>query len=136
MTYTPPPIVASLNPYHGLHSSDAECLRISQDLSRSDVFRIRSVVMDYGFLNAAICRFVKHLYTVCEHNNYTISDRDTLINYVYNHCTTTPNTVGPTPCRSDVPGNRPIDVDLRRRLESMDTNAPRASDVKRPRRRK
>ena len=86
MSYHSTPDIAALNPYRHLKVKDPTAIRISNDLLRSDLHRIRSVVLDYGFINGAISRFIKHLYEHCERNNYSYSDRDTLIAYVITTC--------------------------------------------------
>jgi len=69
-----------LNPYRDISPSDI--LRISNDVSRTHAFRIRSVAMDYGFLNTSICLFVKHLHNYVDEHCLIIDDRDRLIKHI------------------------------------------------------
>ena len=76
----------SLNPYRHIKLGTPECLRLSNDVDRTEANQIRFIAGDFGFLNATISRFVKHLYEHCQRNAYSFSDRDKLIAHVLAIC--------------------------------------------------
>ena len=123
--------IVALNPYRHIKLGAPNALRLSNDLDRNEVFAIRSVAMDYGFLNAVISRFVKHIYEHVKHNNYTFSDRDKLITYICAICPVDGSAIavvaGPTPSG---PLSRigPSDAE-RQPIEAVGTNDPRTPNV-------
>jgi hypothetical protein len=127
----PCPDIASLNSYRSVKLGTPNCLRLSNDIERSDVMRIRSVVADFGFLNAAVSRFVKHLYEYTTANNLSFTDRERLISYVATIC---PVPVGPTPSRP-LSGNGPADT-RRPTTAPVGPDAKGTPHIKRPRARK
>ena len=138
---TPTISFTDLNPYKSLKHAHPSVIRISADVLRSDVQRIRGVAGDYGFLNTAVGLFIKHLHEYCELNklNYlNTADRDTLIRHIITIVGDGANhdldlATGPTEGRSD--RERPHSNDGPRTL-GMDTDDKGPKDVKRPRTRK
>lgn len=127
------PDIFALNPYRHLKIKDPSAIRISNDILRSDLHRIRSVVLDYGFINGAISRFVKHLYEHCERNNYSYTDRDTLIDYVIATCRIDGDPVGDHPAGPTQSGPNPPQPsgDGRQPAQGVDTANKGAENVER-----
>ena len=116
----PTTLSKSLNPYRHIKLGTPECLRLSNDVDRNEANQIRFIAGDFGFLNATISRFVKHLYEHCKRNSYSFSDRDKLIAHVLAICpidgdVSATATLGPTPSRPNGHGpdlnvGRPTEV--------------------------
>lgn len=129
------PVINELNPYKNCTPGDPTVIRVSNDFRRADVLRIRSVCIDYGFLNTCISRFVKHLYEHCERHNLSYSDRNTIIEYVISITHLSTDLAGPAPSG---PEHRlgPSDTNVGGRPKEMGADDPRTSDVKRSSKRK
>lgn len=128
------PDIAALNPYRSCKLGDPSVIRISNDLLRSDLHRIRSVVLDYGFINGAISRFVKHLAEHCEQHGYSYTDRDKLITYVTCLCfigTSGISAVGPAGPTPGGPNEPRPNVDGRQPAQGVGTANPGTANVER-----
>lgn len=113
------------DPYKSFRLGDPNAIRVSYDVSRDDVNRIRTVVMDHGCLAICVKNFIKHIADYARTNNFTLENRDDLLDYVRrttNAATvdvpidSTPPTNGPSsnlpngqrPNGDDRPGTGPI----------------------------
>ena len=125
----PTTLSKSLNPYKHIKLGTPECLRLSNDVDRTEANQIRFIAGDFGFLNATISRFVKHLYEHCQRNAYSFSDRDKLIAHVLAICPIDGDVValgaGPTPSR---PNGHGPDLNVGRPTEVLGAVDPRATD--------
>jgi hypothetical protein len=72
-----------INPYR---SYEGQTIRLNLDAPADDVNTIRLVLLEHGGIQIAQALFLKHLADYVRANNYTIVDRDTLINYILNKC--------------------------------------------------
>jgi len=80
---SPPPTAAPFrNPYSSKTVAENDWLRVSIDVSRRDVARIRSVTMDWGTMQAALGLFVKYLHDYAESRELTLADRDEFIEHI------------------------------------------------------
>jgi len=72
------------NPYR---SFEGTALRLNLNAPLTDVQTIRSVLMEQGSLQTTWALFLKHLADYVRTNNYTIADREQLIDHIIARCT-------------------------------------------------
>jgi hypothetical protein len=99
--------------------------RLNADVERFDINTIRSIIPDHGALQRAITMFVKALYTEINELNYTLADRELLIDSIRERCAPR------LPARSLDRGEP--DLHDGRRASGVRGKAPRATNVKRTR---
>jgi len=74
------------NPYTDIESNTPEWMRMSFNVARNDVYKIRTVLPDHGGLLIAVNLFIKHLHDHVNANNLTIADRNAFITHVLERC--------------------------------------------------
>lgn len=72
------------SPYENLRKSTdfTDILRLSLNVPRQHIFKIRSVLMDYGAVQIAQALLIHYLYQYVTTNKLTIDNRDQLINHI------------------------------------------------------
>jgi hypothetical protein len=89
LTQQSPPFA---NPYPGLRNEDDPegiVHRVNVDVLKADTDQIRSVSVDQGTTTTIIKMFIKFISNECRRNNWTLNERQQLVDLVRERCTPT-----------------------------------------------
>lgn len=75
------------NPYAGIRNDNpGDAHRVALDVSKTDIYILRSVGIEPGFVVAATATFIQSIANECRKHNWTLADRDTLIQHIERVC--------------------------------------------------